>query len=146
MALLAEVERRRMPSLFVCMGCQLLNVHRGGSLTQFIPDDQSKLEHRRGEKEVRRHDVALSPDSQLGKAIGKERISANTYHKQAVKTVGRGLRIVATAPDGIVEGLEDPSFPLMAAVQWHPERLTDEAEHLAPFRLLVEKASAVKGG
>jgi gamma-glutamyl-gamma-aminobutyrate hydrolase PuuD len=49
--------------------------------------------------------------------------------------------VVATAPDGVIEGFEDPSLPLFAAVQWHPERLHDEPEHLAPFKLLVRKAS-----
>jgi putative glutamine amidotransferase len=141
MALLAEVEKRRMPALFVCLGCQLLNVYRGGSLDQFLPEMPGRDEHRKGDGTVRRHDVNLQPDSQLGKVIGRQRISANTYHKQAVKNVGRGLKVVATAPDGTIEGLEDPTFPLMAAMQWHPERLTAEPEHLAPFKLLVEKAS-----
>jgi putative glutamine amidotransferase len=146
MALLAEVERRRVPSLFICLGCQLLNVYRGGSLTQFLPDEQGKLEHRKGEQTVRRHDVRIDPASALARTVGRSDLSANTYHKQAVKSVGRGLRVIATAPDGVVEGLEDPQFPMMLAVQWHPERLTDEAEHLAPFRLLVERASASAAG
>ena len=141
-ALLAEVERRRLPALGVCMGCQLLNVHRGGSLHQFIPDMEGKAEHRKVGETLIRHPVAIEPDSMLAGAIGKTEISANTYHKQAVNQVGRGLRVVATSPDGIIEGLEDPSFPMLVAVQWHPERLVDEAEHLAPFKLLVEKARA----
>jgi putative glutamine amidotransferase len=57
-----------------------------------------------------------------------------------VNKVGRGLRVTAVADDGTIEALEDPTFPLFAAVQWHPERLSTEAEHLAPFRVLVEKA------
>lgn len=146
MALLAEVEKRRTPALFVCMGCQVLNVHRGGSLTQFIPDDETKLEHRKGDGEVRRHDVTVDPASTLGKAVGRTSFSANTYHKQAVKDLGKGLKIIATAADGTIEALEDPSFPFMLATQWHPERLTDEPEHFAPFKLLVEKAAANAGG
>ena len=51
---------------------------------------------------------------------------------------------VATAPDGVVEAFEDPTFPLFAAVQWHPERMNDEPEHLALFKLLVEKAREEK--
>lgn len=142
MALLAEVERRRLPMLAICLGCQLLNVYRGGSLTQFLPDDPKKQEHRRagaGEP-MRRHAIKIEPDSVLGRAIGKAEVSANTYHKQAVKNVGRGLRVTAVADDGTIEALEDPSMPLFAAVQWHPERLNGEAEHLAPFRVLVERA------
>jgi putative glutamine amidotransferase len=144
MALLAEVERRRTPALGVCLGSQIMNVHRGGSLHQFLPDVQrdDALEHRRASSgdQIRRHTVTLDPTSQIGQAIGKGEISVNTYHKQATERLGRGLRVVATAPDGVIEGFEDPTFPLFAAVQWHPERLTNEPEHLAPFRLLVEKS------
>ena len=143
LALLAEVERRRVPALGVCLGSQLMNVYRGGSLIQFLPDADrpDPLEHRKVGTELKRHAVTLDVDSQIGRAIGKPEISVNTYHKQAARTVGRGLRVVATAPDGVIEGFEDPTFPLFAAVQWHPERLHDEPEHLAPFKLLVDVAS-----
>jgi gamma-glutamyl-gamma-aminobutyrate hydrolase PuuD len=143
LALLAEVERRRMPALGVCFGSQLMNVYRGGSLMQFLPDEpgHQELEHRKVGENPTRHPVTLDVHSQLGAAIGKEHIEVNTYHKQAVRKLGRGLRVVATAPDGVIEGFEDPSLPLFAAVQWHPERLHDEPEHLAPFKLLVRKAS-----
>lgn len=145
MALLAEIERRRTPALGVCLGSQLMNVCRGGSLIQFLPDLNLGLEHRRlPGADLTRHSVKVDVQSQLGKAIGSNEISVNTYHKQAVKNLGRGLRVIATAPDGIIEGFEDPSFPLFAAVQWHPERLVTEAEHLAPFRLLVERSANAK--
>jgi putative glutamine amidotransferase len=141
-ALLAEIERRRMPVLGVCLGSQVMNVHRGGSLHQFLPDvdRDAALEHRRVGTELKRHPVKVELDSAIGREIGRAEISVNTYHKQSVNRLGRGLRVIATAPDGIIEGFEDPSFPLFAAVQWHPERLVSEAEHLAPFKLLVEKA------
>jgi putative glutamine amidotransferase len=142
LALLAEVEKRRVPALGICCGSQLMNVYRGGSLIQFLPDQPNTLEHRKVGTELKRHPVALDPQSQLGAAIGKREISVNTYHKQSVRQLGRGLRVVAKAPDGVIEGFEDPSLPLFVAVQWHPERLSDEPEHLAPFKLLVEKASA----
>jgi putative glutamine amidotransferase len=143
MALLAEVEKRRLPVLGVCLGSQLMNVYRGGSLHQFLPDvprDQP-LEHRKVDGKLLRHPVKLDERSALGRAIGKSEISVNTYHKQSPDRLGRGLKVIATAPDGVIEGFEDPTFPLFAAVQWHPERLSDEPEHLAPFKLLVEKAA-----
>jgi len=147
-ALLAEVERRRTPALGVCFGSQLMNVHRGGSLTQFLPDEKpDAMEHRNlmDKGQQRRHAIKLETDSQLGRAIGKSDVSVNTYHKQAVNQIGRGLRIIATAPDGVIEAFEDPTMPLFAAVQWHPERLIDEPEHLAPFKLLVAKAASAPG-
>ncbi|MDP9173906.1 MAG: gamma-glutamyl-gamma-aminobutyrate hydrolase family protein [Planctomycetota bacterium] len=142
LALLAEVERRRTPALGVCLGSQLMNVYRGGSLHQFLPDvpRDSSLEHRKVGGVLLRHPVSVDVTSQLGGAIGQSEISANTYHKQSANRLGKGLKVIATAPDGVIEGFEDPSFPLFAAVQWHPERLHDEAVHLAPFKLLVEKA------
>jgi putative glutamine amidotransferase len=144
LALIAEVERRRMPTLGVCLGSQLMNVYRGGTMHQFLPDLQDKpaLEHRKIGQELPRHPITLDPTSRIGQSIGKTEISANSYHKQAADRLGRGLRVVATAPDGVIEGFEDPTFPLFAAVQWHPERLIDEPEHLAPFKLLVETSRA----
>jgi putative glutamine amidotransferase len=69
-------------------------------------------------------------------------LNANSSHKQAVKRIGRGLRVIGTSPDGVIEGIEDPTFPLFLGVQWHPERLHEEKDHLALFRLLVEKSAA----
>jgi putative glutamine amidotransferase len=142
LALLAEVERRRTPALGVCLGSQLMNVHRGGSLIQFLPEHarDGAIEHRMAGDDGRRHVIRIEPGTVLGGAIGKGQIVANTRHKQAISRVGRGLRVNATAPDGVVEGVEDPSMPLFLAVQWHPENLSEQPEHLAPFKLLVEKA------
>jgi len=148
LALLAEVEKRRLPALAICLGCQLFNVYRGGSLIQFLPELEGKGEHRRAKKgePMRRHGIRIEPDSAVGRAIGKREISANTRHKQAVKDLGRGLRVAAVAEDGTIEAIEDPSRPLFAAVQWHPETLGEsEEEHLAAFRLLVGKAVGCRG-
>jgi putative glutamine amidotransferase len=141
--LLSEVERRRKPALGICLGCQLFNVHRGGSLHQFLPDlkRDNPLEHRKLDAELRRHPVKIEGTSKLASAIGQVEISANTYHKQAIARLGRGLRAIAHAPDGIIEAVEDPSLPLFFAVQWHPERLSDEPPHLAVFRMLTSAAS-----
>jgi putative glutamine amidotransferase len=142
LALMAEVEKRQMPALGICLGSQLMNVYRGGSLMQFLPEvsRDGALEHRRLGDTGRRHSVKIIPDTQLASAIGKSEIVANTRHKQAVQRLGRGLRITATAPDGVIEGIEDPTLPMFLAVQWHPENLWREPEHLAPFKLLVEKS------
>ncbi len=143
LALLAEVERRRTPVLGICLGSQLMNVYRGGSLNQFLPDmpRDPQIEHRKTGNVAPRHDVQLREDSIIAGLLGKTQIDANSSHKQSVARAGRGLRLIATAPDGVIEGFEDPKFPLFLGVQWHPERLHDEPDHLALFKLLVEKAS-----
>lgn len=144
LALIAEVERRRMPALGICLGCQLMNVHRGGSLIQFLPENErpEALEHRKLGDDGRRHAVRLEPDSVLARAVGSGQIVVNTRHKQSIARAGKGLRVIATAPDGVVEAIEDPSHPFFMAVQWHPENLSDQPEHLAPFRLLVNSAAS----
>jgi putative glutamine amidotransferase len=140
-ALIAEVERRRTPMMGICLGSQLMNVYRGGSMTQFIPEHKpGSLEHRKTAEPETRHSVTVDPESTLGRIVGKREVLANSSHKQCMNKIGRGLRVTATAPDGIVEGLEDPTFPLFIAVQWHPERLTGEEDHEKLFRHLVEKA------
>src|ERR1043165_4871968 len=76
-ALIAEVEKRRMPALGVCFGSQLMNVHRGGSLIQLLPEQKpDAMEHRYiKEKGGTRHQVKLDTSSQLGRAIGKADVS-----------------------------------------------------------------------
>ena len=148
LALMAEVERRRMPALGICLGCQLMNVYRGGSLHQFLPELNLApgIEHRKIADVVPRHGITLRPESLAAQAMGKTDMDANSSHKQSVHNIGRGLRIIGTSPDGVIEGIEDPSFPLFLGVQWHPERLHEEGDHLPLFRLLVEKAREAKAG
>ena len=147
-ALMIEVERRRTPTLGICLGSQLMNVYRGGSMIQFLPEHErpGAIEHRKGDCEPWNcHPVTLEPESSAARAIGKSQIiTCNTSHKQAMARIGRGLRVIATAPDGIIEGIEDPTMPLWLGVQWHPERLIDDPDQLALFKLLVDRASAVR--
>jgi putative glutamine amidotransferase len=142
LALLAEVEKRRRPALGICLGSQLMNVHRGGSLVQFLPDLRrpEPIEHRKLSQADPRHPVRLEAGAGVAQLLGKSEVRANSSHKQAVQRIGRGLRVVATSPDGVIEGVEDPTFPLFLGVQWHPERLYDEPDHAALFLLLVQKA------
>lgn len=142
-ALLAEIELRRAPVLGICLGSQVMNVYRGGSLHQFLPElpRDGALEHRRLEDWGRRHGVILEPDSHIGRAVGKREIVSNTSHKQAVHHIGKNLKITARATDGVIEGTEDPSLPFYVGVQWHPERQNGEKDHLAIFEALVAAAN-----
>ena len=73
--------------LGVCLGSQVMNVYRGGSLHQFLPElpRDGALEHRKVGTELKRHPIRLDVESAIGGAIGKSEISVNTYHKQSVK-------------------------------------------------------------
>ena len=138
-ALLAESQRRRLPTLGICFGMQLMNLVRGGSLIQFLPEHrrENPLEHRKLSDAdwSRRHPVRLM--GSLAERLDSTELSVNSNHRQAVGRLGDGLLAAAVAPDGVIEAVEDPSMPLFLGVQWHPERLIDEAAHFALFTLLV---------
>ncbi len=138
-ALLAEIECRKMPVLGICLGVQLMNVHRGGSIIQFLPDHfgAEAFDHRLLGDFTRRHSVRLLHDSRYAQTLGKTDVSVNTSHKQAINAVGHDLRVIASANDGVIEGIEDASLPFFMGVQWHPERQHEEPDHLMLFQMLV---------
>ena len=82
----------------------------------------------------------IEPDSLLARAVGGERIDVNSFHHQAPGRVGEGLRVVAVAPDGVVEGLEAPGAAFELGVQWHPEGIADRPEQAALFAAFVDAA------
>jgi putative glutamine amidotransferase len=88
------------------------------------------------------HTVRIEPDSRLAAIVGTEELDVNSFHHQAVDRLGRGLRAVAWAPDGVIEGIEDASSPLYLGVQWHVETLVHFERHAALFAALVEAAAA----
>ena len=133
---------RSVPTLAICRGFQLLNVARGGSLHQHIPEDPGVPAH--GEPGVaggaRVHDVTLDRGSLLADVMETTTVRASCHHHQAIANLGDGLRVVGRAADGIVEALElDGAFVL--AVQWHPEDTAgDDAVQQRLFDALVRKA------
>ncbi|GBC93741.1 Putative glutamine amidotransferase [bacterium HR15] len=142
-ALLKAFEARRKPILGICYGAQLLNVWRGGTLYQHLPDlPFVKLRHRRepNEQEHPRHFVQLKCGTTLHAFIGQEQFEIVSAHHQAVREVGRGLRIVAYSPDGVIEGIEDPELPFFIGVQWHPERDPNAPATRALFEAFVQAA------
>jgi putative glutamine amidotransferase len=139
---IAAVEASGKPVLGICGGMQLMNLHRGGTLHQFIPDFSDAIEHRRnGHAEwARRHDVQVQPGSTLARITGSTTVTANTSHKQCVDRLGAGLTIVGRAGDGVVEALEDATRAFFIGVQWHPERQHTEPNQHALFVALIEAA------
>lgn len=126
-----------IPVLGICGGEQLLNVALGGTLIQHIPDSvPDALPHEQpGPRDEPGHDVAIVAGTRLAAIVGAKRMSVNSAHHQAVKDVGAGVRVNAMAPDGVIEGIEDPSRPFCIGVEWHPEFLIDagDAKLLAAF-------------
>jgi len=130
-ALLRGALDRDLPVLGICRGMQLLNVLRGGTLVADLP------RHGTAPGSFTLHGVQVCADSAVGAAIG-ERAVVHSGHHQGVESVGRGLRVVGRAPDGVIEAIEDPSARFCVGVLWHPEQGSDRGL----FRALVGAAAA----
>jgi putative glutamine amidotransferase len=123
-----------LPTLGVCRGIQVMNVALGGTLYQDL--------EAQGFKEVQHHQKSPPPALAHGvKLLGESPLShlfppsfrVNSYHHQGIKDLGRGLKPIALAPDGLVEAVALDGHPLFLGVQWHPELIKD---HWPLFGLL----------
>jgi putative glutamine amidotransferase len=140
LALLQAALARDMPVLAVCRGFQILNVARGGDLEQHVPDRVGTELHREVKGVFSEHGVRIEGDSRLGSLLGGEHAPVMSHHHQGVGRVGEGLREVAWADDGTIEGLEDPGRRFAVGVLWHPEA-GDDARL---FAALVAEADAYR--
>jgi len=149
--LVLEARKRGLPILAICRGVQVLNVACGGSLVQDIPTQVSgALVHKPAvpprEAFALAHEVWIEKDSLLGNLM-RDRLSdsdsceVNSRHHQAVKQIAPGFIVSATAPDGVVEAIEDPSLPFCLGIQWHPENFWRTGEFRSLFEGFVEAAS-----
>lgn len=139
---LAEAARKHeVPMLGICLGLQVMNVAAGGTLIQDI-DSQHDTEFRHASipEDRARHDVIIEKGTQLAGVLPALELNVNSSHHQAIRKVGQGLRVTALAPDGIVEGVEDPKHPFYLGVQWHPEDMTGERSGSALFTAFIEAA------
>ncbi len=124
---IARAMGKGMPILGICRGMQIVNVHLGGTLLPDIEDAGHPSHRGAGDSECR-HGVAVEPGTVLAGIAPDAALTVNSSHHQAVEAPGKGLRIAARSPDGIVEALErtdgmgDEFFLLL---QWHPERMAD---------------------
>ena len=111
------------PVLGICRGIQFINVALGGTLYQDLPLQHPSATNHHGQAPYDKpvHDIKVRRDSPLYDCLGMEHLPVNSYHHQAVKDVAKGLEVMATAPDGIVEALYKPDQCFLWAVQWHPE-------------------------
>jgi putative glutamine amidotransferase len=114
---------RDMPVLGICGGQQLLNVVLGGTLIQHIPDEcPGALPHEQpNPRNEAGHTVTVERGTLLHEICGADELSVNSSHHQAAKALGKGVTLNATAPDGVIEGIEDHRYRFCLGVQWHPE-------------------------
>ncbi|WP_062464665.1 gamma-glutamyl-gamma-aminobutyrate hydrolase family protein [Demequina soli] len=112
-----------MPILGVCRGAQLLNVARGGTLHQHVPDVVGHTDYQMGDAIFRDLAVSVLPDTLLSTLHPLER-EVPMYHHQAIDRLGEGLVVSARSVHGLVEAIELPGQAFCLALQWHPEHDT----------------------
>jgi len=135
-----RADDRGLPILAICRGMQALNVARGGSLHQHLPDRPGvTIGHRqRAPGHQITHTAEIAAGSRLASLMGGREASVNSFHHQGIHKLGHGLRAVAWSPDGVIEGVESPARDFVVGVQWHAESLVTRREHAALFRGLVD--------
>ncbi len=143
LALHAAARERDLPVLGICRGMQALNVSRGGTLHQHLPDLTDVDHVQRHAAYEPAHAVSVERGSLLHRFTRSSRLEVNSYHHQAVDRLGEGLAVCATAPDGTVEAVWDPTARFSLGVQWHAEMLTHRREQAALLESLVEAARGV---
>jgi len=138
-----RADERGLPNLAICRGQQALNVARGGTLHQHLPDRPgTTIEHRQSAPgDTPTHSVEIAPQSRLARLMRRRRARVNSFHHQAVDRLGTGLRAVAWSPDGVIEGVEAPARDFLVCVQWHAETLVARRDNAALFSGLVEAAA-----
>ena len=139
LVLLEAALARDMPVLAVCRGVQVMNVARGGDLVQHLPDIVGSESHREVKGAFSEHPVRIDDNSKLGAVLG-DRAPVKSSHHQGLGRVGEGLREVAWADDGTIEGVEDPARRFALGVLWHPEA----GEDWKLFESLVAEARAYR--
>jgi putative glutamine amidotransferase len=152
-ALVREARFRGMPVMGVCRGLQVLAVVAGGSLYQDLPSQrEGVLAHRQAEaRPVPSHLVDVRPETYLAGRLGPGPIKVNSFHHQGVCRVPEGFIVSATAPDGVIEAIENAEAAttqdgLAFGLQWHPENLFErDPIFLALFAGLVEAADRRRG-
>ena len=145
MGLLKQALKRRLPILGICRGAQLINVDFGGTLYQDLDQDAAPgFDHRQTDSGMARnefsHTVTITePRSLLAGAVhGSCRV--NSIHHQAIRHLGRGLKVSAHSEDGLVEAIEAADdYPFLLAVQWHPEEIVDHHEQRQILEEFVQK-------
>jgi len=140
-ALVRGALARDLPVLGICRGMQLINVARGGTLRQHLPEEFGHHEHRRtaGTFDDADHDVRLAEGSLAARAAGEVLHATKSHHHQGVGRIGEGLEVTGWAVmDDLPEAIEDPCRRYALGVQWHPE--ADEGSRL--IASLVEAAAA----
>jgi len=139
-ALMAAARERRLPMFGVCRGLQAMNAFFGGTLHQDLPTEVGRrVDHGfmpwdGDATNAPAHVVRIELGSRLASVVGCRELAVNSHHHQAVKRLAPGFKVVATAPDGVVEAIEGMNYPAFGC-QFHPEALVACRAKDPAFRL-----------
>lgn len=139
LALFRAAERRRMPVLAICRGLQLVNVARGGTLQQHLPESLGTERYRVGGGVFAENDIEVAEDTALAEVLGAGEVRVHSYHHQGIDRLGEGLVPAARSEDGLVQAFVDTAAGHVVGIQWHPE---ENAEDRRLFADLVSQARA----
>jgi putative glutamine amidotransferase len=140
--LLSAAIEAELPFLGICRGAQMLNINRGGTLIQHLPDLVGDNRYQKGNAEFNSAEVKVESNSILGSLVGSAVSNAALYHHQGIDQVGEGLIVSAKTEDGIIEAIELEDHPFGVAVQWHPEQTLED---LRIFEGLIQAAKKYRG-
>lgn len=138
LALFRGAEERRMPVLAICRGLQLVNVARGGTLHQHLPEALGTERFRIGGGVFAVNEVAVDEGTRLAALVGAGTLDVHSYHHQGIDRLGEGLVATARTDDGLVQAFESDDGGYLVGVQWHPE---ENREDRRLFAGLVAEAS-----
>lgn len=138
LALLRGAEERRMPVFAICRGLQLVNVARGGTLHQHLPDVLGTERYRLGGGVFASNTVTVDENTALADLIGDGEFTVHSYHHQGIDQLGEGLTVTARSDDALVQAFESTGDGYLLGVQWHPE---ENLEDRRLFAGLVAQAS-----
>jgi putative glutamine amidotransferase len=141
-ALLTAAIERELPFLGICRGAQVLNVARGGTLHQHLPEVVGHDGYQLGGGNFNSVPVSVDANSELYELVG-DGVDVAVYHHQAIDQLGNGLRVTARTAEGVIEAVELSTVPFGVAVQWHPE---ENLEDLRLFAGLVDAAKTYHAG
>jgi putative glutamine amidotransferase len=144
--LLNAALKSHKPMLAVCLGCQELNVALGGTLVQDIATQTSStIDHPQSQaRHAPAHEISITTTSRLASIVSTTTLAVNSIHHQACLKPGRGVRVMARAPDGTIESFEVAGRPFTLAVQWHPESIILYPGQLQIYQALIR--AAARGG
>lgn len=138
------VNGSRLPALCICRGVQVLNVALGGTLHEHVADLHPEDIHRQ-DGGWALQEVNVVPTSLLAEVMQATHVVTTSGHHQALNDVAPGLRVSATAPDGIIEAVEHAGLPWLLGVQWHPEvTAAEDPTQQRLFDELVQEAARYK--